>query len=57
MGKSTVLSELARPGYSTVDTDEGGWIEGATHEVRTDRPLSEVVDSVATIITSATIGR
>lgn len=27
VGKSTALSELARLGYLTVDTDDGGWIE------------------------------
>ncbi len=27
VGKSTVLTELARLGYETVDTDDGGWIE------------------------------
>lgn len=27
VGKSTVLAELARCGYATVDTDEGPWIE------------------------------
>jgi shikimate kinase len=26
-GKSTVLQELARRGFRTVDTDEGGWTE------------------------------
>lgn len=25
VGKSTVLAELARPGFETVDTDDGGW--------------------------------
>lgn len=27
VGKSTVLTELARLGYETVDTDDGGWID------------------------------
>ena len=27
VGKSTVLAELARRGYATVDTDDGPWIE------------------------------
>ncbi|WP_235654020.1 AAA family ATPase [Mycolicibacterium houstonense] len=27
VGKSTVLAELARRGFDTVDTDEGSWIE------------------------------
>ena len=27
VGKSTVLAELARQGYLTVDTDDDGWIE------------------------------
>ena len=27
VGKSTALTELARRGYVTVDTDEGPWIQ------------------------------
>lgn len=33
-GKSTVLAELARRGFETVDTDDGGWIR-----VRGGEPL------------------
>ena len=45
VGKSSVLSELARRGFDTVDTDDGGWIrvlggEPLWHEPSMDGVLS-----------------
>ena len=37
-GKSTVLAELARRGFETVDTDDGGWIQRAGGEPLWDEP-------------------
>lgn len=39
VGKSTVLAELARRGFETVDTDDGGWIQRAGGEPLWDEPL------------------
>lgn len=41
VGKSTVLGELARRGYLTVDTDDGGWIEVVDGEPLWREPLIE----------------
>lgn len=44
-GKSTVLAELARRGYLTVDTDDGGWIEVVDGEPLWREPLiDELLD-------------
>ena len=53
-GKSAALQELARRGFRTLDTDEGGWIEwrdddgGGGHywnEARMDELLAAVSDA------------
>lgn len=41
VGKSTALTELARRGYVTVDTDEGPWIEVVDGEPLWREPLIE----------------
>jgi dephospho-CoA kinase len=41
VGKSTVLGELARRGYATVDTDDGAWIEVIEGEPLWREPLIE----------------
>lgn len=45
VGKSTALAELARRGYTTVDTDEGRWIEVIEGEPLWREPLiDELLD-------------
>nr|WP_286141710.1 AAA family ATPase [Mycobacterium sp. M26] len=39
VGKSTVLAELARRGFATVDTDDGGWIDVVDGEPLWREPL------------------
>jgi dephospho-CoA kinase len=41
VGKSTVLTELARRGFDTVDTDAGGWIHRHSGEPLWDEPLMD----------------
>lgn len=41
VGKSSVLNELARRGYPTVDTDDGDWIEVVDGERLWREPLIE----------------
>jgi len=45
-GKSTVLTELARRGHQTVDTDYGGWVtaQGLWDEVRMTALLASEPD-------------
>jgi dephospho-CoA kinase len=38
-GKSSALAELARRGYTVVETDDGGWCECVTHADVDGRPL------------------
>ncbi len=40
-GKSTVLAELARRGYDTVDTDDGDWILRCSGEPLWNEPLMD----------------
>jgi len=51
-GKSTLLDELSRRGYSTVDTDYGGWHrpDGTWDEQR----MGELLDQQATVVVSGT---
>jgi len=45
VGKSTVLGELARRGFVTVDTDDDGWIEVVGSEPLWREPLiQELLD-------------
>lgn len=45
VGKSTVLAELGRRGYATVDTDDNGWIEVIVGEPLWREPLiKELLD-------------
>jgi dephospho-CoA kinase len=48
VGKTTVLEELGRRGYLTVDTDYDGWVlaDGTWDEVRMGRLLGEQPDVV-----------
>ncbi|WP_371404712.1 AAA family ATPase [Kribbella sp. NBC_00662] len=48
VGKTTVLEELRRRGYVTVDTDYDGWVlaDGRWDEPRMDRLLDEHADVV-----------
>ena len=41
VGKSSVLAELARRGFDTVDTDDGGWIRRDGGEPLWHVPLVE----------------
>jgi shikimate kinase len=51
-GKSTLLDELARRGYETVDTDYGGWHrpDGRWDEQR----MGALLDQQATVVVSGT---
>jgi len=51
-GKSALLDELSRRGYSTVDTDYGGWHrpDGTWDEQR----MGELLDQQATVVVSGT---
>ncbi|KQN93374.1 AAA family ATPase [Arthrobacter sp. Leaf69] len=43
VGKSSVLAELARRGFDTVDTDDGGWIRRDGGEQLWHEPLMEAL--------------
>ena len=43
VGKSSVLAELARRGFDTVDTDDGGWIRRDRGEPLWHEPLMEAL--------------
>lgn len=43
VGKSSVLAELARRGFDTVDTDDGGWIRRDGGEPLWHEPLIEAL--------------
>jgi shikimate kinase len=52
VGKSTLLTELSRRGYETVDTDYGGWHrpDGTWDEQR----MGALLDQQATVVVSGT---
>ena len=52
VGKSTLLDELSRRGYETVDTDNGGWHrpDGTWDE----RRMGALLDRLATVVVSGT---
>jgi shikimate kinase len=52
VGKSTLLDELSRRGYETVDTDYGGWHrpDGTWDE----RRMGALLDRLATVVVSGT---
>ena len=52
VGKSTLLAELSRRGYETVDTDYGGWHrpDGTWDE----RRMGALLDRLATVVVSGT---
>jgi shikimate kinase len=53
VGKSTLLAELSRRGYETVDTDYGGWRrpDGTWDEQR----MAALLDRHATVVVSGTV--
>lgn len=53
VGKTTALSELARRGYRTIDTDYGGWVlpDGTWDE----RRMTALLASVEPVIVSGTV--
>lgn len=53
VGKTTVLSELARRGRRTIDTDYDGWVlpDGRWHEPR----MAALLASVEPVIVSGTV--
>ena len=53
MGKNTLLAELSRRGYETVDTDYGGWQlpDGRWDEQR----MAALLDQQVTVVVSGTV--
>ncbi|KTR94255.1 ATP-binding protein [Microbacterium testaceum] len=53
-GKSTVLAELARRGYRTVDTDDDGWTDGNGGPWDEAR-MAELLTTESTVVVSGTV--
>lgn len=53
-GKSTVIAELARRGYRTIDTDHDGWTDG--NGGPWDEPrMAELLAAESTVVVSGTV--
>jgi shikimate kinase len=53
VGKSTLLEELSRRGYETVDTDYGGWqVSAGTWD---EQRMGSLLDRHSTVVVSGTV--